>query len=182
MKRLVIATLLRAGRADLANAVARHVVIALIVSPDSYVYTESGRYAWSPKRVKEAWRKSYAALKKALATGRYRRLVLMVGIPASGKSTWLTRNHRKDSIYFDATFTSTHAREPVVQIGKAAGVQVDAVIMNTPLDVCLERNKCRPADRRVPDEVIERMTNTLIGDIPTKREGFDNIEVVTYSG
>lgn len=172
-----IAELIRAGRPDLANALA-YQAVALVVSPDNYIYTESGEYAWSPERAKAAWNKAYAKLRQVLKTGKYKKLVLMVGIPASGKSTWLKHNHEKDAAYFDATFTSRTARQPVIEIGQEAGVKIEAVITDTPVNVCVDRNKCRSSDRRVPDDVIERMATTLIGDLPTKQEGFDSIRVV----
>ena len=147
----------------------------MIVSPDSYLITESGEYVWTPERVKAAWNQSYAALKRLSDDPRYEKVVLMVGIPASGKSTWLKRNHDPSAIYFDAPFTTQRARLPVIQIAKEAGMVVEAAVMTTPIAVCKDRNSCRSVDRKVPDEVVERMAAQLLGDPPKVTEGFDRV-------
>ena len=43
----------------------------MIVSPDSYLITESGEYVWTPERDKAAWNQSYAALKRLSDDPRY---------------------------------------------------------------------------------------------------------------
>lgn len=52
-----------------------------------------------------------------------------------------------------------------------------AVMMATPYEVCIERNKYR--DRKVPEEVIKRMYMNFW--VPGKYEGFDEVEI-EYSG
>lgn len=52
-----------------------------------------------------------------------------------------------------------------------------AVMMATPYEVCIERNKHR--DRKVPEEVIKRMYMNFW--VPAKYEGFDEVET-EYSG
>lgn len=152
-----------------------------IVSPDNYLLTKDGEYVWSPDRVKEAWRKSYEALKARGKDPKYNKVVLMVGIPASGKSTWIKNNKEPGAVYFDATFTNQRARKPVIKMAKDHGMKVDAVVMDTPINVCKDRNSCRTTDRAVPDDVIERMASQLAGDPPKMREGFDNIRRASKS-
>lgn len=150
----------------------------MIVSPDAYLFTEDGRYAWSPDRVRAAWQKAMGRLDLLLADPKYRKVVLLVGIPASGKSTWLGSHHDSDGIYFDATFTGVRQRKPVIEAAKRAGKRVEAVVMDTPIAVCFDRNQCRTPDRRVPDDVIINMAVRLTENPPTASEGFDNIQVV----
>jgi predicted kinase len=150
----------------------------MIVSPDSYLFTEDGQYVWSPARVKSAWRKAMTQLDRVLANPKFKRLVLMVGIPASGKSTWLQSNHDADAVYFDATFTGASQRRPVVEAAKRAGKRVDAVVMNTPIGVCMDRNRCRSADRMVPDDIVINMAVRLTEQPPTTAEGFDSVRTV----
>ena len=151
---------------------------AMIVSPDHYLLTESGEYIWSVPRVKEAWASANAKLKGLLASGKYDQLVLMVGVPASGKSTWLKSHQVSSAIYFDATFTSARIRKLYIDMAKEAGMSVVAVFMQTPLAVCLDRNSCRTVDRRVPEDTMTNMSITLAGDPPTMAEGFDDIIMV----
>jgi len=147
----------------------------MIVSPDQYLITESGEYVWSPERIKAAWKSANAALLRLTNDPKWAKVVLMVGIPASGKSTWLKKNQESDAIYFDATFTKSSERAPIIQIAKEAGMVVEAAVMTTPIAVCKDRNACRPSGRRVPDDVVELMAAQLLGDPPKKSEGIDRV-------
>ncbi len=146
-----------------------------MVSPDAYLLTESGEYVWSVPRVKAAWAQATAQTEKLIASGRFEKLVLLVGIPASGKSTWLKSHQEAGAIYFDATFTNAWKREPYIRMAKDAGMRVEAVYMNTPLLVCMDRNSCRTVDRKVPEDTLVNMAVSLAGDPPTSKEGFDAI-------
>ena len=132
----------------------------MIVSPDHYLITESGEYVWSPERIKAAWKSASTALLRLTNDPKWAKVVLMVGIPASGKSTWLKKNSE---------------RAPIIQIAKEAGMVVEAAVMTTPIAVCKDRNACRPSGRRVPDDVVELMAAQLLGDPPKKSEGIDRV-------
>jgi len=151
----------------------------VIISPDHYLIDqETGEYVWSPERVKAAWKSAKQKLGRVMADPRVKKLVLMVGVPASGKSTWLKANKEPGAVYFDATFTQAWAREPIIEFAKQAGKEVEAVVMATPISVCVDRNDCRTPDRQVPHDVVEKMSRSLAGDPPKKSEGFDRIRVV----
>jgi predicted kinase len=141
-----------------------------IVSPDSYLYNEEGKYEWSPERVVEAWDKARARLREVLPTAR--KLVLMVGLPCSGKSTWLTRHAEQGVAYFDATLCGARARAELVEVARSMGKPVEVVWLDTPLAVCLARNEARSPDRRVPEDKVEHMHNVLLHNLPRRREGF----------
>lgn len=148
-----------------------------VISPDAYLINEEGEYEWSPPRAKAAWDSAYDALKEALADDSTEELVLMCGIPGAGKSTWL-QNHRQEGVvYFDATFTNRRARKGVIRFAQEFGVPYSILVLNTPLSICSERNDTRTPDRRVPDAVMDRMQGSLLRDLPTKWEGFDEIVV-----
>ena len=150
-------------------------------------------------------------------------LVLMVGTPASGKSTFIKENNKnnykvisRDAIRFsllkddedyfahenevynifinttkeelekgnnviaDATFLNENAR---VKFLRALGnslenTKVTAIMMKTPLEVCLERNEQREGRAYVPRGAIRRMDAQKT--IPSLDEGFD--EVYIYIG
>lgn len=153
------------------------------VEPDFYLRDrDTGDYVWTPDRAKAAWDKAYGRLNRFLKDGRYHTVTLLVGIPASGKSTWIAKNKQHGHIYFDATFTTAQQRRPVIAMAKRAGRKVEAAVMTAPIEVCLDRNKCRPKDRQVPNDVVEKMFARLITDLPTAAEGFDKIQMVPYTG
>ena len=163
------------GLDPLAEAKAKAGGPPVVVSPDAYLITDSGEYVWTPERVKKAWKDSYAALKRLADDPKYNKLVLMVGVPGAGKSTWIQKNKEPGAIYFDATFTDQRSRRPVIKMGNDGGMDVEAVMMTTPINVCKDRNACRTADRKVPDDVVEKMATRLIGDLPQESEGFSKI-------
>ena len=86
-----------------------HDLPPMIVNPDSFLYDESGTYVWSVERVKAAWAEAQKAWAFYLDL-RPKRAVLLVGMPGSGKSTWLAANQRPNVVYFDATFDSAWKR------------------------------------------------------------------------
>ena len=77
----------------------------VILSPDRALFI-NGKYVWSQERVKEAWEKFWPELERLLKKGS-RKIVVLQGPPASGKSTWLRDNAANLSgcIVLDATFT-----------------------------------------------------------------------------
>lgn len=150
-------------------------------------------------------------------------LVLMVGIPGSGKSTF-TKTHnitgykvisrdeirfnlvKPDEEYFsketevfstfvsktkealangenviaDATFINEASRTKFLRAlgGSLEKTKIIAVKMDTPLEVCLERNEKRTGRAKVPREAIRRME--LQSTTPDLEEGFD--EIYIYKG
>jgi len=150
----------------------------VIISPDHYLYTESGEYVWTPARAKAAWKTAYQALDRALQNPTVTKVVMLVGVPASGKSTWLKSHRQAGAVYMDATFTSKWARKPIIDKTKAAGKQVEAVVMDVPINVCLERNACRPEGRMVPEDTLIDMAVKLTQEPPTTAEGIDYVEHV----
>jgi len=147
----------------------------MVISPDDYLFTPTGEYVWTKDRVKDAWRETYARTKSALRNGNYDKLVLLVGIPASGKSTWLKAHQEPNAIYIDATFTYREHRAPFIQWAKDYGKVIEAVVMDTPINVCLERNNCRTPDRKIPENRVVEMAIALQGNLPTVTEGFDKV-------
>ena len=150
----------------------------MIISPDHYLISPSGEYVWTKENITEAWNKSFAKLHRALSSDRFHKLVLMVGVPGSGKSTWLSSNRETGAVYFDATFTRRRERKPVIKAAKKYGKSVEAVVMATPINVCIDRNRCRTSDRMVPEEILEKMSANLLGDPPTLSEGLDMVKSI----
>ncbi len=150
-------------------------------------------------------------------------LMVMVGLPGSGKSTWARRYTRRypswliisaddirRQLYGDAVIQGewrdiwqsviqqlSEGRQAIAQ-GQASGVIYDAtnvrrrhrrefvqmarryeyaplvaVWMDTPLEICLARNRVR--SRQVPAEVIEKMYRQLTAAPPTRAEALDQV-------
>ena len=144
------------------------------------------------------------------------RIVVLVGMPGSGKSTYLAQvapaggglssdavrrlladDETDQSIhvqvfqtlrylleqrlsigrpvtYIDATNLTVEERSPYLEIGRKWGCEVEAVFLDTPLAVCLERNAGRA--RKVPEEALVKMAAKLVA--PGVEEGFARILAV----
>ena len=83
----------------------------------------------------------------------------------------------KSAIY-DATNISYKRRMAFLAELKNIPCHKECVLMATPYEVCLERNKVR--DRKVPEYVIERMYKNF--DVPYYYEGWDSITIKYYDG
>ena len=83
------------------------------------------------------------------------------------------------AVIIDATNTTIKARAKFIKISKEV-LTVDssfvAVHINTPLDICLDRNSKRDEKTRVPVDVIQHMQN--IWQEPTLDEGFNVVKVL----
>ena len=64
-------------------------------------------------------------------------------------------------------------RHPYIAIGRAYGCQMEAILFDVPLEVCLERNRQR--GRVVPEDAIYKMAAKL--QPPSLMEGFT---IVTF--
>ena len=140
--------------------------------------------------------------------------MITVGLPASGKSTYLSRlgahplssdairelladdpadqtihdrvfatiryllRHRiaigRPVTYIDATNLSRRERAHWIGLAQELGCGIGALYFDTPLDVCLDRNRVR--DRRVPEDVIRAMAHKLTA--PQIAEGFTQVETI----
>jgi predicted kinase len=129
-------------------------------------------------------------------------IVILVGIPGSGKTTLAvnsysnhvrinldtlrTRNREDEEIsnalsngrdlIIDNTNTTKKSRSKYLRMAKLFGVSVRAVYLNCPLELALRRNTLREGKRRVPDSAVRFYYKVL--QPPKLEEGFDRIDVV----
>jgi predicted kinase len=145
----------------------------MIVSPDTYLYLPDGTYHWTPERVQQAWESAREAFDAHLQRDNPSKVVLLMGVPAAGKSTWLAEHRCAGVVYFDATFAMPQWREPWIKKALAADLPlgVEIVWLDTPLAVCIERNAARPTDRQVPEDTMRAMHDKIMSSPPTEAEG-----------
>lgn len=124
-------------------------------------------------------------------------LIIMMGIPASGKSTFVARHLQdfsrinldnlrtreredamlhalfisEDDIVVDNTNVTPDEREKYFQLADKNGYMVVGLFMESILKDCMKRNSQREGDARIPDKGVEARAKDLI--MPTESEPFD---------
>lgn len=147
-------------------------------------------------------------------------LNVMVGIPASGKTSYAKFRSEKDgavyvsrdeirrnkinegeehysketevfnefiekiqsaldsykTVFADATHLSEGSRRKLLRNLNLKDVKVVAIYIDTPYNICFDRNSKRGSRERVPEEVMESMRYGL--SQPKEVEGFDEVIVI----
>lgn len=81
-----------------------------------------------------------------------------------------------DVIYWDNTSAQRKYRKEIVEIAKKAGYAVIGIWFDADLSVAKDRNSKRT--RKVPEDILEKMHNSIQSVPPSLDEGFDQIIVV----
>ena len=138
-------------------------------------------------------------LSKAVAPSKNKEVVIMVGYPASGKSTIATsvlkdyyrvdgdklktaaamirdaeRHVATDSIVFDSTAGTKEKRAVFIEFAQKHNIPVRVFWVQTPIDVAMERNKQRGATA-VPDVVFYVYRKKF--EEPTAEEGIQIVKI-----
>lgn len=77
-------------------------------------------------------------------------------------------------VVLDATSLTKNIRLDWINLAAEYDCPTDMVWVNTPLDVCLERNAKRKVP--VPEEIIKKMAKMM--EIPTEEEDFCEMEII----
>lgn len=145
----------------------------MILSPDHFLVRGDGTYDWSPSRVSSAWKMTLDRVEELLPTSQ--ELVLLVGIPGAGKTTWLKNHHTFTLLYVDATLVKKSDRAILIQIAQRMNKTCSAVLLDTPFDECVRRNDLRSDDRRVPYQKMAEFQRLLLETPPTPSEGLSYV-------
>ncbi len=81
---------------------------------------------------------------------------------------------RRPVTCIDATNLTPYERRPYIKIAQMHDAEVEAVYLDVPIEVCLQRNRGR--DRVVPPDVVEKMSKRLV--VPSMEEGFSAVRVL----
>jgi predicted kinase len=149
-----------------------------VVSQDSFRVDEDGNYRQDRDLEDDIKSRAKWIFREILKRADIHRAVLLVGVPGAGKSTWIETNQEPGVVYFDATLTNFKTRRKLVLIAKEVGKPVEAVVLDTPLYLCEERNNKRPRNRRVPEETMWEMAAQLHKERPSIAEGFAKVSFV----
>jgi predicted kinase len=79
-------------------------------------------------------------------------------------------------VVVDNTNPSAADRAPLIAAARAAGVPVRAVWLDTPPELCAERNDAR--EGRAPVPLVGLLATRSRFEAPTTEEGFDHVDVV----
>ncbi|MEV1315344.1 AAA family ATPase [Micromonospora arborensis] len=80
----------------------------------------------------------------------------------------LGRLHFRLPTVVDATNAEPAHRQKLLSMGYGQWCPPIAVVMDTPLDVCLARNARRPKSRRVPEAVVRDMHSRIRAEMPVE--------------
>lgn len=166
----------------IASRVQKHVV-----SPDSF-RAVGGRYKTGSKaHENEAWGNAYKKLEELLSRKLKMRLYVLVGLPCSGKSTWVeegTVATDRHPVIFDATnLTSVDRYRFVHSLSRFTDLPKVCVYFDTDMEVIRERNRTlRTAGKQMPDDDLTMLNSKLEKPDPYEEIWIDELILVRHRG
>lgn len=151
----------------------------MILSPEARIPRDGAR---SREVVAEAWASCRRELRAALQDPAIHTVIVMVGVPGAGKSTWCAAQDGPGVVVFDAVWSHPGRRRAMATQIRTAGRKAVAVWVRTPVQVCLARQSARPLWRRVPQSVCLRAAAALHVQPPHVREGWTDVVVINGQG
>jgi predicted kinase len=149
----------------------------IYVNPDDFL---GHPRIFTVERNKEAWRACKDLVERTLAgaTERYNYYVVC-GVQGAGKTRWVKENPARfvePAIVFDAALARARDRAGGLEQARRFSCRLICIWISCPLDVALARNRARPPDQVVADDVIRLVFNTF--EPPTLEEGLDEVSKV----
>lgn len=137
---------------------------------------------------KSTWARTWPSM-QVLELDRFRAMVSDEAGDQSATPAAVTAMHtvlearlaRKRTTVIDATNTETRVRTGLVRMAREHGVPTVALVVPTPVSVCVERQAHRRPDRAVPEDVVRRQHADMTAALPGlhEEEGFDHVLVAT---
>ena len=81
-----------------------------------------------------------------------------------------------DNVFADATHLNFASRNKTISRINIQVDEINVVFLNTPLDICIERNAKREGRKFVPETVIKDMFNRI--KVPEKEEGISKVYII----
>ena len=158
-----------------------------VVSPDSFREV-GGRYKMGSKaHENEAWGNAYRRLEDLLSRKLKMRLYVLVGLPCSGKSTWVeegTVATDRHPVIFDSTnLTSFDRARFVHSLSRFTDLPKVCVYLDTDLDIIRERNRTlRTGGKQMTDDDLTMLHSKLEKPDPYEEIWIDELIVVRNRG
>lgn len=169
---------------NVAGAIASRVQ-KLVVSPDDF-RTVGGRYKFGSKaQENEAWGNAYKKLEELLSRKLKMRLYVLVGLPCSGKSTWVdigTVATDRHPVIFDATnLTSVDRYRFVHSLSRFTDLPKVCVYFDTDMEIIRERNRTlRTAGKQMTDDDLTTLHSKLEKPDPYEEIWINELIVVRH--
>ncbi len=158
-----------------------------VVSPDAF-RAVGGRYKVGSKaQENEAWGNAYKKLEELLSRKIRMRLYVLVGLPCSGKSTWVeegTVATDRHPVIFDATnLTSIDRYRFVHSLSRFTDLPKVCVYFDTDMKVIRERNRTlRTAGKQMTDDDLTILHSKLEKPDPYEETWIDELIVERRRG
>ena len=81
-----------------------------------------------------------------------------------------------DNVFADATHLNFASRNKTISRINVPVDEINVVFLDTPLNICIERNAKREGRKFVPETVIKNMYRSI--KFPEKEEGIKNVYVI----
>ena len=81
-----------------------------------------------------------------------------------------------DNVFADATHLNFASRNKTISRINVPVDEINVVFLNTPLNICIERNAKREGRKFVPETVIKNMHKSI--KFPEKEEGINKVYIV----
>lgn len=157
------------------------------VSPDNF-RAVGGRYKFGSKaHENEAWGKAYKALDELLSRNLKMRLYILVGLPCSGKSTWVEKGTvatDRHPVIFDSTnLTNWDRYQFILSLSRFTDLPKVCVYFDTDMEIIRERNRTlRTSGKQMTDDDLTLLHSKLEKPDPYEEAWIDELIVVRYRG